>query len=107
METPGPAWNWVAEYTNAAQKEGLEAVEWVTHVAGALSAGGAAPVWSPELAQLLASQLCSGEHVACPWKYTERALACGLASPMLLFSLLSEWLKHSLLSVSLIFVTFC
>jgi hypothetical protein len=83
------------EYTNAALKEGLEAVEWVTHVAAALSGGGSAPMWSPELAQLLTSQLFSGGHVACAWKYAERALACGLASPMLLFSLLSVRLKHS------------
>lgn len=90
------------EYTNAAQKEGLEAVEWAAHVAAALSTGDETPVWSPELAQLLASQLCSGGHVACAWKYAERALACGLASPMLLFSLLSSRLMTllSLLRVS-------
>ncbi|KAJ4809038.1 Mediator of RNA polymerase II transcription subunit 33A [Rhynchospora pubera] len=89
MEAAGPPWNWVAEYTNAALKEGHEAVEWVAHVAAALSAGNGAPVWSPELAQLLASLISSGGHVACAWKYAERAMACGLASPMLLFSLLS------------------
>ncbi|KAJ3693747.1 hypothetical protein LUZ60_009227 [Juncus effusus] len=85
MEKSGPPWDWVAEFTTRSLVEGYTAAEWAEN----LSSAAAAPWGSPEMTELLACEICGNGHVGLAWKYAERALACGLASPMLFFSLLS------------------
>lgn len=84
-------WDEVAEYTKAAQEKGADPAAWGLHLSSSLASAGV-QLPSPELTELLASHLCCWKNYNAPlaWKYVDKALSANLASPILLFALLSS-----------------
>jgi hypothetical protein len=61
---------------------------------------------SVELAHLLVSHICFGNHVPITWKFLDKALAVKIAPPMLVLSLLSIRSSFNKLFLLLIFFFF-
>ncbi|PKA59311.1 Mediator of RNA polymerase II transcription subunit 33A [Apostasia shenzhenica] len=88
-EEIAPAWERVTEFTKAAQEKGTEAVTWAVRLSSGLASFGVS-LPSPELAHVLVSHVFWANEGPLAWKYLEKAIAAGLAPPMLLIALLSS-----------------
>ncbi|XP_059437140.1 mediator of RNA polymerase II transcription subunit 33B-like isoform X2 [Corylus avellana] len=81
-------WEGVLELTKTAQDKKSDALLWAVQLSASLSAAGVG-LPSVELAHLMVSYICFGNHVPIAWKFLEKALALKIAPPMLVLSLLS------------------
>ncbi|XP_059435722.1 mediator of RNA polymerase II transcription subunit 33B-like isoform X2 [Corylus avellana] len=81
-------WEGVLELTKTAQDKKSDALLWAVQLSASLSAAGVG-LPSVELAHLMVSHICFGNHVPIAWKFLEKALALKIAPPMLVLSLLS------------------
>jgi hypothetical protein len=81
-------WEGVLELTKTAQEKKSDALLWAVQLSASLSAAGVG-LPSVELAHLMVSHICFGNHVPIAWKFLEKALALKIAPPMLVLSLLS------------------
>jgi hypothetical protein len=95
-------WEGVLELTKTAQDNNSDALLWAVQLSASLSAAGVG-LPSVELAHLLVSHICFGNHVPITWKFLDKALAVKIAPPMLVLSLLSIRSSFNKLFLLLIF----
>ncbi|KAL5561633.1 hypothetical protein UlMin_031380 [Ulmus minor] len=88
QKPPSNLWDTVLEHTKSAQDKNTDPSLWAIQLGSRLSSAGVS-LPSVELAHLLVSHICWGNHVAIAWKFLEKALTVKIAPPMLVLALLS------------------
>ncbi|CAI0395338.1 unnamed protein product [Linum tenue] len=85
---PQSLWDSVLQLTKSAQEKNGDPLLWAIQLSSSLgSAGVGLP--SADLAHLLVSHICFGNHVPIAWKLLEKALTVKIVPPMLVLALLS------------------
>ncbi|KAK8509902.1 hypothetical protein V6N13_093740 [Hibiscus sabdariffa] len=88
VETKGPVWDSVLEYTKSAQDKNSDPLLWAVQLGSSLkSAGVSLP--STELAHLLVSHICWDNQMPIAWKFLQKALTVKFVPPVLVLALLS------------------
>lgn len=81
-------WGALMELTRSLQEKNGDPMVWAIQVSTVLTSA-AVPLPSIDLAHLLVSHICWGNHVPITWKFLDKALTLKLVPPMLLLALLS------------------
>ncbi|XP_024167259.1 mediator of RNA polymerase II transcription subunit 33B [Rosa chinensis] len=81
-------WDSVLQLTKSAQDKNSDPLLWALQLSSSLNSA-AVPLPSVELAHLLVSHICWGNHVPITWKFLEKALTVKIVPPMLVLALLS------------------
>lgn len=88
QQPPSHLWDSVLQLTKSAQDKNSDPLLWALQLSSSLNSA-AVPLPSVELAHLLVSHICWGNHVPITWKFLEKALTVKIVPPMLVLALLS------------------
>ncbi|KAI4368312.1 hypothetical protein MLD38_016885 [Melastoma candidum] len=89
MEGCGAVWEGVAEATKVAREKGGDPLSWAVEVTSMLNSAGV-ELPSPRLAHMLVEYICWDNNVPVMWKLLDKAIAFGIAPPLLVIALLSS-----------------
>lgn len=88
QQPPSHLWDSVLQLTKSAQDKNSDPLLWALQLSSSLNSA-AVPLPSVELAHLLVSHICWGNHVPITWKFLEKALTVKIVPPMLVLALLA------------------